>query len=147
LGGKVPISIGFWHADHSSLELIESSWMVTCKSGSNEKVRTVIPDSIAEALPVEFNNIAVREMEWEKFDALASFAKASMRSKPAMERPHPLLDLFLTLWPANCREQLQELNLAIERDYKSKSKHKHSVRKIKVVKANEFFVFLRIIII
>jgi len=96
---------------------------------------------------VEFKNIGIREMEWEKFDALASFVKASMKSKPAMERPHPFLDLFLTLWPGDWRQQLQQLNLAIERDYKSKSKHKHSIRKIKAVSANEFFVFLGIIII
>ncbi len=64
-----------------------------------------------------------------------------------MERPHPFLDLFLTLWPGDWREQLQQLNSIIKRDYKNKSKHKHSVRKIQVVSANNFFVFLGIIVI
>jgi hypothetical protein len=64
-----------------------------------------------------------------------------------MERPYPFLDLFLILWPGDWRKQLQQLNSAIERDYKNKSKHKHSVRQIKAVTANEFFVFLGIIII
>jgi hypothetical protein len=75
--------------------------MVTCKSGSNQLVWT----------------------------ALASFAKTSIKIQPAMERPHPFLDLFLTLWPGDWREQLQQLNSIIKRDYKNKSKHKHSVPK------------------
>jgi hypothetical protein len=71
-----------------------------------------------------------------KNDAIESFAKASIKSQPAMKRPQPFLDLFLTLWLGDWREQLQQLNSVIERDYKNKSKHKHSVRKIKVVNAN-----------
>jgi hypothetical protein len=45
------------------LELIESSWQVTCKSGSNQLVWSIIPDSIAEAPPVEYANIGVRDMD------------------------------------------------------------------------------------
>jgi hypothetical protein len=64
-----------------------------------------------------------------------------------IKKPHPFMDLFLLLWPGDWKKQLQQMNEAIERDFKKKSKHKHSVRQIKPVSAYEFFVFLGIIII
>jgi hypothetical protein len=57
------------------------------------------------------------------------------------------MDLFLLLWPGDWNKQLQQMNEAIDREYKKKSKHKHSVRQIKPVSPYEFFVFLGIIII
>ena len=57
------------------------------------------------------------------------------------------MKLFLLLWPGDWKKQLQQMNEAIERDYKKKCKHKHSVRQIKPVSAYDFFVFLGIIII
>jgi hypothetical protein len=41
-----------------------------------------------------------------KDDAIESFAKASIKSQPAMKRPQPFLDLFLTLWLGDWREKL-----------------------------------------
>ncbi len=55
------------------------------------------------------------------------------------------MDLFLLLWPGDWNKQLQQMNEAIDRKYKKKSKHKHSVRQIKPVSPYEFFVFLGII--
>jgi hypothetical protein len=133
--------------ESKKLELIQTSWAVTCKSRNTALVWTVVPDSIAEEPPIEFSSIGVREMEWGKFDALASYAKASTKSQLTMERPFPYLDLFITLWPGDWRSQLQQMNCAIERDYQQKSKHKHSVRHVKPVTAHEFFVFLGIIIV
>jgi hypothetical protein len=87
-------------------------------------------------------------MDWEKFDALSEYAKASAKKKLAsVEKPHPYLDLFLLLWPGDWRKQLHQLNCAIEKDFNSKSKHKHSIQHIKPVTANEFFIFIGIIII
>ncbi len=127
-------------------ELIETSSPVTCKSGGNELVWSITPDSIVEEPPVEFPTIGVREIEWGKFSDLAAFGKASVKGKPTMERPQPYLDLCLTLWPGDWRSQLQQLNSAIEKDYQNKAKHKHSVRQIKPVSPNEFFVFIGIMI-
>jgi hypothetical protein len=76
---------------------------------------------------LEFVNVVVREMKWEKFDALASFVKASINSHAAMERLYPFLDLFLSLWLGDWREHLQQLYSAIDSDYKNKSKHEHSI--------------------
>ncbi len=133
--------------ERKKLELIESCSPVTCKSGSNELVWVVIPDSIAEEPPIEFPTIGVREMEWGKFADLAAFGKASLKGKVAMERPQPYLDLLLTLWPGDWVKQLQQLNSAIEKNPQSKAKQKHSVSQIKAVSPNEFFVFIGIIII
>jgi len=102
--------------ERKKLELIESCSPVTCKSGSNELVWVVIPDSIAEEPPIEFPTIGVREMEWGKFADLAAFGKASLKGKVAMERPQPYLDLLLTLWPNDWVKQLQQLNSAIEKN-------------------------------
>jgi hypothetical protein len=129
-------------------ELIESPWSVICKSGSFQLTWTVVPDSIAEVPPVEFENMGVRDMDWEKFDTLSEYAKASAKKKEAsIEKSHPFLDLFLLLWPGDWRKQLHQLNCAIEKDFKSKSKHKHSIQYIKSVAANAFFIFIGIIII
>jgi hypothetical protein len=57
------------------------------------------------------------------------------------------MDLFLLLWPGDWNKQLQQMNEAIEREFKKKSKHKHSVHQIKAVSPYQFFVFLEIIII
>ena len=132
--------------ERKKLELFETSSPVTCKSGGNELVWSITPDSIVEEPPVEFPTIGVREIEWGKFSDLAAFGKASVKGKPTMERPQPYLDLCLTLWPGDWRSQLQQLNSAIEKDYQNKAKHKHSVRQIKPVSPNEFFVFIGIMI-
>jgi hypothetical protein len=58
--------------------MIESSWMVTCKSGNNQLVE--IPDSMAEAPPVEFVNIGVREMEWEKMMQLNHLQRLPLKA-------------------------------------------------------------------
>ncbi len=102
--------------ERKKLELIESCSPVTCKSGSNELVWVVIPDSIAEEPHIEFPTIGVREMEWGKFADLAAFGKASLKGKVAMERPQPYLDLLLTLWAGDWVKQLQQLNSAIEKN-------------------------------
>jgi hypothetical protein len=57
------------------------------------------------------------------------------------------MDLFLLLWPGDWNRQLQQMNEVIEREFKKKSKHKHSARQIKPVSAYDFFVFLGNIII
>ncbi len=92
--------------------------------------------------------MGVQDMDWENFDALSEYAKASTKKKlESVEKPNPYLDLFLLLWPGNWRKQLHKLNCAIEKDFKSKSKHKHSIQHIKSVTANDFFIFIGIIII
>jgi hypothetical protein len=60
-----------------------------------------------EAPPGAFVNIGVREMNWGKFDALTSFTKTSIKNQQHMERLHPFLDMFLTVWPSDWRKQLQ----------------------------------------
>jgi hypothetical protein len=57
------------------LELIKSS-NVTCKSEGIELVWLVVPDSIPESPPIEFQNIRIQEMDWDKFNKLSSYAKA-----------------------------------------------------------------------
>jgi hypothetical protein len=134
--------------EQKKLELIESCYSVTCKSGGNVLLWTVVPDSTADSSIMEFQNIGVQQMEWDKFNRLSSYAKAFTKSKgSSLEKPQPFMDLFILLWSGDWKKQLQQLNEAIERDYKKKSKHKHSVRQIKAVSANGFFVFLGIIII
>ena len=74
----------------TKLQLIESSWSVTCKSGSNELKWTAIPDSIAEFPPVEYPKVGVSDMDWRKFDELASHAKSSLKKESTAERPYTL---------------------------------------------------------
>jgi hypothetical protein len=62
--------------EQKKLELIESSYSITCKSGGNELVWSVVPDSIPESPPIEFQNIGIREMDWDNFNKLSSYAKA-----------------------------------------------------------------------
>jgi hypothetical protein len=52
------------------------------------------------------------------------------------------MGLFLLFWSGDWKKQLQQMNEAFKRDFKKKSKHKHSVPQIKPVSA-----FLGIIII
>ncbi len=67
--------------EQKNLELIESSNNITCKYGGIELVWTVVPDSIPESPPIEFQNIGVREMDWDKFNRLSSYAKAPVKNK------------------------------------------------------------------
>ncbi len=60
---------GMWA---KKLELIESSYNVTCKSRGIELVWKVVPDSIPESPPIEFQNIGIWEMDWDKFNNLSS---------------------------------------------------------------------------
>ena len=130
------------------LEMIENSPPVTCKSGSNQLQWKIIPDSIADCPPVEFPKLGVRDMDWRKFYELSSFAKTSLKKESAVKnRPYPYLELFLLLWPGDWKKQLEQLNAAILNEYTKKSKHKHSVRAVKAVTANEFFIFIGIIIL
>ncbi len=62
--------------EQKKLELIESSYSITCKSGGNELVWSVVPDSIPESPQIEFQNIGIREMDWDNFNKLSSYAKA-----------------------------------------------------------------------
>jgi hypothetical protein len=79
---------------------------------------TIVPDSIAEVPPVEFENMGVRDTDWEMFDALSEYAKASAKKKEeSVEKPHPFLDLFLMLWPGDWRKQLNQLNYTIEKGF------------------------------
>ncbi len=66
--------------------------------------------------------------------------------KKNIEMPQPYFDLFFSLWPGDWKKQLAQLNEAIERDYKSKSKNKVGIRCIRAVTENEFFNFFCIII-
>jgi len=60
-------------------------------------------------------------MEWDKFNRLSSYAKAFTKSKGnSLEKSQPFMDLFILLWPVDWKKQLQQLNEAIERDYKKK---------------------------
>ncbi len=90
--------------ERKKLELIESSFNVTCKSGGTELLWTVVPDSIPESQPIEFQNIGIREMDWDKFNRLSSYAKASVKNKLNDEKPHPFMDLFLLLWPGDWKK-------------------------------------------
>jgi hypothetical protein len=70
------------------LELIESFYNVTCKSGGIELVWVVVPDSIPESPPIEFQDIGIWEMDWDKFNKLSSYAKASeKKNKSNDEKP------------------------------------------------------------
>jgi len=78
-----------------------------------------VPDSIADSSIMEFQNIGVLQMEWDKFNMLSSYAKAFTKSTGnGLEKPQPFMDLFILLWPGDWKKQLQQLNEAIERDYK-----------------------------
>jgi hypothetical protein len=89
----------------------------------------------------EFSSIGIRNVNWEKFKSLWTKDKAT-RS----EVPQPYLDLFLTVWPGDWKKQLIQLNKVIESEYKTKSKNKAGVRRIKQVSEKEFFIFFGIII-
>jgi hypothetical protein len=86
-------------------------------------------------------------MDWRKFDDLASYAKPSLKKESSSERPYPFLELLLLLWPGDWKKQLSQLNAAICTEYRNKAKHKHSVRQVKPVSANKFFIFIGIIIL
>ncbi len=72
--------------EQKKLELIES-----CKSGGNKLLWMVVPDSIADSSIMEFQNIGVWQMEWDKFNRLSSYAKAFTKSKGnSLEKLTPL---------------------------------------------------------
>jgi len=131
----------------TKLQLIESSWSVTCKSGSNELKWTAIHDSIAECPPVEYPKVGIRDMDWRKFDHLASYAKSSLKKESSSERPYHFLESLLLLWPGDWKKQLSQLNAAIITEYRNKAKHKHSVHQVKPVSANKNFIFIGNIIL
>jgi hypothetical protein len=125
------------------LEIIESNWCVTMKSGNSELVWTAVPDSIPENPPQEFSSIGVRNINWDRFNNLSSIIKFS---KKDAEIPQPFLELFLLLWPGDWKQQLAQLNEEILKEYRTKSKNKVGVRPIRPVTQREFFVFIGIII-
>jgi signal recognition particle GTPase len=49
--------------EQKKLKLIESCYSVTCKSGGNELLWTVVPDLIADSSIMEFQIIGVWQME------------------------------------------------------------------------------------
>ena len=103
--------------ENNKLQLIESSWSVTTKSGNCELIWYVTPDSIPlESPSKEFSSIGIRNVNWEKFKSLWTKDKAT-RS----EVPQPYLDPFLTVWPGDWKKQLIQLNKVIEREYKTPS--------------------------
>jgi hypothetical protein len=80
--------------EQKKLELIESSYSITCKSGGNELVWSVVPDSIPESPPIEFQNIGIREMDWDNFNKLSSYAKALKKTNQMMKNLTPLWICF-----------------------------------------------------
>jgi hypothetical protein len=64
----------------NKLEIIESDWSVTTKSGNAELVWNVIPDSIPEDPTEEYSSIGVRDVEWDKFKRLSSTIKSSKKN-------------------------------------------------------------------
>jgi hypothetical protein len=60
--------------------------------------------------------------------------------------PQPYYDLFLSLWPGDWKKQLAQLNDAIERDDKTKSKNTVGVRCIRALTKKRFFIFFVTII-
>jgi len=64
----------------NKLEIIESDWSVTTKSGNAELVWNVIPDCIPEDPTEEYSSIGVRDVEWDKFKRLSSTIKSSKKN-------------------------------------------------------------------
>jgi uncharacterized protein YjfI (DUF2170 family) len=56
------------------------------------------------------------------------------------------LELFLLLWPGDCKQQLAQMNEEIIREYKTKSDNKVGIRSIRPVTQRGFFIFIGIII-
>ncbi len=61
------------------LEIIESNWCVTMKSGNSELAWTVVLDSIPENPPQEYSSIGVRNINWDCFNNLSSIIKFSKK--------------------------------------------------------------------
>jgi hypothetical protein len=129
--------------EQKKLELIESCYSVTCKSGGNVLLWTVVPDSTADSSIMEFQNIGVQQMEWDKFNRLSSYAKAFTKSKgSSLEKTQPFMDLFILLWSGDWKKQLQQLNEAIERDYKKNQSTNILSAKLRQFQQTDFLSFL-----
>ncbi len=62
------------------LQLIESNWTVTTKSGNSELVWTVTSESIPSESPSEeFSSKGIRNVKWETFNFLSSIAKSGKK--------------------------------------------------------------------
>jgi hypothetical protein len=77
---------------------------------------------------VEYPKVGVSDMDWRKFDELASHTKSSLKKESTAERPYPFLELLLLLWPGDWKKHLSQPNVAMLSEYRNKAKHKHSVR-------------------
>jgi len=69
--------------ENNKLQLIESNWSVTTKSGNCELKWYVTPDSIPLESPFkEFPSIGIRNVNWEKFNSLWTKDKATRSEVP-----------------------------------------------------------------
>jgi hypothetical protein len=95
----------------------------------------VVSDSVADSSIMEFQNIGLHQIEWDKFNSMSSYAKAFTKSKGnSLEKISTLYGLVYS----SLARWLEEAASGIKRGNRTR---------LKAVSANEFFVFLGIIII
>lgn len=133
-------------------KLIADGW--TVKKG--RITWKVCRDSVPNVPISENKNLGVREINWENLKNLSEKLKRSSASasstfrsptKKKKKLPTPYLDLFLSLWPGDWQQQLQQMNLLIQKNIESCRKNKKGTRNVREVTPNDFFVFIGIIVI
>ncbi len=102
-------------------ELIESNWCIMTKSGSVELEWNIVPDSIPEYSLKKSESLGIRSMDWMQFQELRNMAKSG-KKKDRM--PQPFFDLFLLLWPGDWKNQLSQLNEAMQKTMQPSQKIK-----------------------
>ena len=129
---------------------IQENLSFTKKQAATRTTMTwnIVNESLPTLLTSEYDNVGVRCVDWSNFVQLKQQIKnqSSKKRKCTMSSPkskrsdtcQPFLDLFLCLWPGDWKQQVEQLNLMIQKDYINKQKNGKNPKKLNLLLQTSF---------